>query len=141
MRAVQLALIHFGSTLLKCKVLSRCDSCVIFQQGRGDKGLSTVMLVWEIFQWSISYNSCGSVSSNTDLSSLIKGILTVTHVLSLYILNGTCLWFCQLYVNLHLSNWKHVIKSNCNFMGLVQCFLELFRQHTGLQKQRLLPFA
>lgn len=27
-----------------------------------------------IFQWSISYNSCGSVSSNTDLSSLIKGI-------------------------------------------------------------------
>lgn len=74
MRAVQLALIHFGSILLKSKVLSRCDSCVIFQQGRGDKVLSTVMLVWEIFQWSISYNSCGSVSSNTDLSSLIKGI-------------------------------------------------------------------
>lgn len=72
--AVQLALIHFGSTLLKSKVLSRCDSCVIFQQGRGDKVLSTVMLVWEIFQWSISYNSCGSVGSNTDLSSLIKGI-------------------------------------------------------------------
>lgn len=54
--------------------MRQLDSCVIFQQGRGDEVLSTVMLVWEIFQWSISYNSCGSVSSNTDLSSLIKGI-------------------------------------------------------------------
>lgn len=76
MRAVQLALIHFGSTLLKSKVLSRCDNStvVLFQHGRGDEVLSTVMLVWEIFQWSISYNSCGIVSFNTDLSSLIKGI-------------------------------------------------------------------
>lgn len=54
--------------------MRQLDSCVIFQQGRGDEVLPTVMLVWEIFQWSISYNSCGSVSSNTDLSSLIKGI-------------------------------------------------------------------
>lgn len=59
MRAVQLALIHFESILLKSRVLLRCDNSTVvsyFNREGGTKSFQLCCLVWEIFQWSKSRN-------------------------------------------------------------------------------------
>lgn len=75
MRAVQLALIHFGSTLLKSKVLSRCDNSTVVSYFNREEGTKSFQLCWfgRYFNGA-SATIHADVSSNTDLSSLIKGI-------------------------------------------------------------------